>query len=162
MADYGPALRFFIQRRVGCEADAAELAQQALVEAASNLSSYRGEAAFSTWVFGIASNIALNHVNRSARRRRLLESVDTHESLRGQAPDPFDVLTARQAATLAAETLARMPASMSEPLRLVATDDLSYEQVARQLSVPIGTVRSRVFRARRAIRERLQTAGYDA
>ncbi len=67
IAAYGLALRSFTLKKAGNEADAAEPAQQTLAEALSNLRGYRGEASFSTWVFGIASNIALNHVNRTAQ-----------------------------------------------------------------------------------------------
>ena len=89
IADYGLALR---------QADAAELAQQTLAEARSNLRGYRGEASFFTWVFGIASNIALNHVNRTARRRWRLKTFDEHETtLRCRHPDSCEALTSRQA-----------------------------------------------------------------
>jgi DNA-directed RNA polymerase specialized sigma24 family protein len=98
IADYGLALRHFILKKVGNEADAAEPAQQTLAEARSNLRGYRGEASFSTCIFGIASNIALNHVNRTARRRWRLETFDEHETtLRCRHPDSCEALTSRQA-----------------------------------------------------------------
>lgn len=67
IADCGLALRYFILKKQGNKTNAAELAQQTLVEALTNLRGHRGEASFSTWVFGITSNIALNHVNRTAQ-----------------------------------------------------------------------------------------------
>jgi DNA-directed RNA polymerase specialized sigma24 family protein len=80
IADHGLAPRYFILKKVGNEADATEPAQQTFADALSNLRGYRGGASFSTRVFGIASNIARDHVNLTARWRWRLETFDAHET----------------------------------------------------------------------------------
>ena len=159
--DYGAALHYFVLRRVGNQTDAEEVAQQALVEAATSLTAFRGEAEISTWTFGIATNLIRNHINRSPERRYIFESDDVLDLLEDPASNPFDLLARRQAMRIVAGKLAELPTGMAEALILVSVDGLSYEDTALKLGVPVGTVRSRVSRARAAIRALLRDAGCD-
>ncbi|GAA4348395.1 RNA polymerase sigma factor [Variovorax defluvii] len=159
--DYGAALRYFVLRRVGNPTDAEEVAQQALVEAATNLAAYRGEAEISTWTFGIASNLIRNHINRSPERRYVFEPADVLDLLEDPTSDPFDVLSRRQVMNIVVAKLGELPKGMAEALLLVSVDGLSYEDTASQLGVPVGTVRSRVSRARATLRALLRDAGFD-
>lgn len=159
--DYGAALHYFVLRRVGNQTDAEEVAQQALVEAAVSLTAYRGEAEVSTWTFGIATNLIRNHLNRSPQRRYVFESADILEEQEDPTGNPFDLLARRQAMNIVACKLDELPVGMAEALILVCVDGLSYEDTALQLGVPVGTVRSRISRARAAIRALLREAGCD-
>lgn len=160
--EYGQALHYFVLRRVGHEADAAEIAQQAFVAAALGLSSFRGEAGLSTWLFGIATNLARNFVNRAPHRRHLFESADVLEKLEAPETDPCESLSQRQVIAIVARAIDELPQYMAEALVLVCIDGASYEEAARRLDVPVGTVRSRISRARACIRRRLRAAGCDA
>ncbi|MDR6536944.1 RNA polymerase sigma factor [Variovorax soli] len=159
--DYGAALHYFVLRRVGNPTDAEEVAQQALVEAAASFTAFRGEAEVSTWTFGIATNLIRNHLNRSPERRYVFESADILEEQEDPSGNPFDLLARRQAMHIVACKLGELPSGMAEALILVSVDGLSYEDTALQLGVPVGTVRSRISRARSAIRALLREAGCD-
>jgi RNA polymerase sigma factor (sigma-70 family) len=158
--EYGRSLYYFVLKRVGHPDDAEDIVQQTLVEAACGLTAYRGEAELSTWVFGIASNLARNHVTRAPQYRHQFESdlvLDGRES-----PDlqPCERLSQAQTLTLVSEAIDRMSPEMAHALNLVAIQDLSYKEAASKLKLPIGTLRSRVSRARAAIREHMSNAGF--
>jgi RNA polymerase sigma factor (sigma-70 family) len=163
VADYGHALHYFVLRRVGNETDAAEIAQQAFVEASLSLNSFRGEAGVSTWIFGIATNLARNHLNRAPHRRHQFESSDVLDDHEAPNTNPCELLERRQTMAIVAEAIEALPPAMSEALLLVSVEGLSYEEAAEQLQVPLGTVRSRISRARSHIRTRLrQVSGAEA
>ena len=160
--EYGHALHYFVLRRVGNETDAADIAQQAFVAAAAGLRTFRGEAGVSTWIFGIATNLARNFLNRAPHRRHLFESADVLDEFEAPETDPCEALSRRQTLTLVASAINDLPSCMAQALLLVCVDGASYEEAARQLGVPVGTVRSRISRARGSIRERLREAGCDS
>jgi RNA polymerase sigma-70 factor (ECF subfamily) len=153
--EYRRALYFFILRRVGLPEDAEDLAQQALVEAARNIASFRGDAEMSTWIYGIALNLARNHVTRSPNRRHVFESDEVLEETEAPHSDPCDQASQRQELTRLSEALGQLREGSVQALMLVAVDGLSYEEAALELGVPVGTIRSRVSRARAEVRQRL-------
>jgi RNA polymerase sigma-70 factor (ECF subfamily) len=159
LADYGKALHYFVLRRVGNDTDAADIAQQAFVEAATSLTAFRGEAEISTWIFGIAANLVRNHLNRAPQRRYTFEDPEVLEEREAPDLDPCEALARRQLMDAVASQVAALPRCMSEALLLVSVEGLSYEDAARRLGVPVGTVRSRVSRARAAIRQGMDHAG---
>jgi RNA polymerase sigma-70 factor (ECF subfamily) len=160
--EYGASLYYFVLKRVGHADDAADIAQQAFVEAACSLTSFRGEAEISTWIFGIATNLARNHISRAPKNRHRFESDDVLENCESPQPRPCESLSQRQGLELVSEAMERMPREMAQALNLVAVEELSYDDAAAQLNVPVGTVRSRVSRARAAVRQHLRSAGYLA
>jgi RNA polymerase sigma factor (sigma-70 family) len=156
---YGRRLHYFVLRKVGNETDAADIAQQAFVEAAMNFSNFRGESGVATWIFGIAVNLTRNHLNRSPQRRYVFESSDALEGHAAPDSDPCEALARRQLVGIVASSLETLPQRMSEALMLVSIDGLSYQEAAVQLGIPVGTVRSRVCRARATIRDHVRAAG---
>jgi RNA polymerase sigma-70 factor (ECF subfamily) len=158
--EYGNSLYYFVLKRVGHVDDAAEIAQQTFVEAACSLTSYRGEAEFSTWIFGIAANLARNHVSRAPQRRHHFESELVLDGCESPELQPCENLSQRQGLELVSEAISRMPPEMAQALKLVAVEEMSYREAAEELNVPVGTVRSRVSRARAAVRAHLLNAGY--
>lgn len=124
--------------------DAEDVAQDAFTQAFTSIKSFRGESQFFTWIYRITVNLCLQR----RRRQRPEESTDEYELSTTQRVE--DQVVTKM---LVERTLSRM----SEPLRvaLVLRDmqDLSYEEVAGVLNIPIGTVRSRLNEARRQFRE---------
>lgn len=155
-------LQAFVQRHIGHAADAEDLTQQAFVEAARSLATFRGEAALSTWLYGIAMNLVRNHLSRAPRRRYRIEGDEALEALESTSPGPQRLVENAQITTLLLSELAALSPEMRDVLLAVAVDDLSYEDAALMLSIPVGTVRSRVSRARGTLRERFKAVGIDA
>lgn len=153
IADHAMALRYFVLKRVGNPDDAAEIVQHAFVEAACGFSSYRGQAELSTWLYGIALNLARNHINRCPTRRHVFEGEEELDSHESATDEPSVQASRRQSLSLASRAMESLPPEMRKALHLVAVEELSYEQAAEQLDVPVGTVRSRVSRARALVRE---------
>jgi len=152
-------LQRFIMRHIGNPSDAEDLAQQAFVEAARSYRSFRGESQLSTWLYGIALNLVRNHLSRSPEQR--YQFVGEQALLDAESPDgaPEHLAERRQAMSLLQESLNELPENMRQILLMVGVDDLSYEDAAAMLTVPIGTVRSRLSRARAALREKMQAKG---
>lgn len=158
--DFGTSLYYFVLKRVGHPDDAADIAQQSFVEAACSLTSYRGEAELSTWIFGIATNLSRNHVNRAPQHRHHFESDDILEGCASPELSPSESLSQREGLALVSDAMKQLPQEMQEALTLIAIDELSYQEAAIELNVPVGTVRSRVSRARAAVRKHLREAGF--
>jgi RNA polymerase sigma-70 factor (ECF subfamily) len=158
--EYGTSLYYFVLKRVGHADDAADITQQALVEAACSFTSYRGEAELSTWVFGIATNLARNHISRAPHHRHRFEPDEVLNVCESPELQPCETLSQRQGLELVSEAIRQMPPDMARALNLVAVEEMSYEEAANELNVPVGTVRSRVSRARSAVRQHLRRAGY--
>jgi RNA polymerase sigma-70 factor (ECF subfamily) len=148
-------LRDFIARNIGQHSDAEDLTQQAFVAAARSIGEFRGESALSTWLYGIAMNLVRNYLSRAPHRRFVFEDQSVLESLSSQEPGPQEHLERRQLVQRLLVELEALPPEMRDVLLLVAVDDFSYEQAATLLSIPVGTVRSRVSRSRATLRARL-------
>lgn len=145
----------FVRKYVRHHEQAEDLTQEAFLQAYLNLARFREDSRFSTWLIGIAYNLTLNYLNRS---REL--STD------GEKPDeqaaPEDDPAAAHIRTTALERLEQAIGRLSEELRdcliLVALEELDYPQAAAALGVPVGTVKSRLSRARAQLR---QSLGYE-
>lgn len=152
-------LHRFIVRYIGQSDDAEDIAQQAFLEAARTIERFRGESELSTWLYGIAMNLVRNYLNRAPHRVHRFESDEVLESFCAPEGDPSDIVDMQQTMRMLTESMAELPAEMREVLTLVAIDEVCYEEAAAILSIPIGTVRSRLSRARAALRSRLGGAG---
>jgi RNA polymerase sigma-70 factor (ECF subfamily) len=152
-------LQRFIVRHIGNPADAEDLAQQAFLEAVKSYRTFRGESQLSTWLYGIALNLVRNHLSRAPECRYFFAGEDALADHAAQDLPPDDALEQNQTMRLLQESLAELPPNMREILLMVGMDDLSYEEAAVLLTVPIGTVRSRLSRARTALREKMRKKG---
>lgn len=155
---HGERLRRFVARHVGNPSEAEELAQQAFVEAACTYASFRGDSQASTWLYGIALNLVRNHLSRAPSRRYEFDGEDALADHACSRPDPSQQLALTQRMRLLQAELDGLVPEVREVLLLVSLDELSYEQAAAQLDIPVGTVRSRVSRARAQLRQRLLAA----
>ena len=158
---HGTRLHRFIIKNIGNSTDAEDLAQQAFLEAVRSYETFKGQSELSTWLYGIAMNLVRNHLSRAPHRR--YEFTDESELSELEA----DALTPAQAAEQAQhmrhleDAMAELPQSMRDILLMVAVDELSYEDAAALLTVPVGTVRSRLSRARSALRAKLAARGVE-
>jgi RNA polymerase sigma factor (sigma-70 family) len=146
------AIRAYLQRRVGRDLGE-ELAAQTFVKAFERRTSYDSTyASAKPWLFAIATNLLRHHVRDELRHLRTLQgqpaSVLTMD-------DEDDRLTALHLRPMLASALADLADADREALLLFVHGGLSYDEIATVLGVPIGTVRSRIYRAKERLRERL-------
>lgn len=149
----------FVIKYIDHPDDAADITQQAFVEAARTIASFRGDSKLSTWLFGIAMNMVRNYLSRAPHRVYKFETDDVLGSVAGNSLDPSDSLEQKQIIQLLEVAFSDLPDEMSEVLGLVAIDEISYQDAADILSIPLGTVRSRVSRARAVLRTHFVQAG---
>jgi len=157
--EHSTRLQRFIIKHIGNTTEAEDLAQQAFVEAARSYRSFRGESQLSSWLYGIALNLVRNYLSRAPERRHdfVSDSVLAEHASNDLTPDR--ILEQNQTMALLQESLEELPANMRDILLMVGLDDISYEEAAALLTVPIGTVRSRLSRARSALRDKLAEKG---
>lgn len=143
--------------------DAEDVAQETFVTAFRSLPDFRGEARFTTWLHRIAVTRALNHVSRAEERERraaLAIGVTEHDDpeprtvsdLPHPGPSPFRALQAREMASRLADCFERLPAEWKAVVALRDAESRAYVEMAHLLGIAIGTVRSRLARARFALR----------
>ena len=147
---FGVALRM-----LGNAAEAEEVAQEAFVRAHRALGDFRGDAKLSTWLYAITSRLCLNRL-ASGERRLARQGEDTLLRLSDAAPRPDAALERRELET----ALGRAIADLAEDGRIVVVlrdlEGLSYEEIAQVLELPLGTVRSRLHRARADLKAKLE------
>ena len=151
-----------VRRYVRDEAEAEDVAQEAFVRAWRALPQFRGESQFYTWLYRIAVNTAKNHL-AGLGRRPAMEAIDDEagttlreaEALQDGASPEQEVLRGELEALVLAAFEALAP-ELRDALSLREVEGLSYEAIAERMGCPIGTVRSRIFRARDAIDARLR------
>ncbi|MBS0461936.1 MAG: RNA polymerase sigma factor RpoE [Proteobacteria bacterium] len=139
-----------------------DVAQDTFVRAWKALANFRGDAQFYTWLYRIAVNTAKNHLVAS-NRRPPAEDIDVADAvnfagaarLRDDDTPEHELLRAEIERTVA-DTVAALPDDLRTAVTLREVDGLSYEEIAERMGCPIGTVRSRIFRAREAIDEKLR------
>lgn len=142
--------------------EALDVAQETFLRAYRALGKFRGESAFYSWLYRIAVNTARNHL--AAQRHRHEETVDSDDKLAVQAledrlPDlntPEAMLLSDEIRRTIERTVEELPPELRTAILLREVEGLSYEEIARIMDCPIGTVRSRIFRAREVINARLE------
>lgn len=152
-------LYHFVLARVRDADDAAEIAQQAFTEALQSYEDFRGDSEIHTWLYSIALNLTRNYLSRSPRRRYQFDGEEVLAEHPAQHADPLDQLDAQQCITMLQRHLGQLPQEMRETLLYVTLDDNSYGEAAQAFAVPVGTVRSRVSRARSILRHQLSQDG---
>ena len=136
------------------------MAQESFIKAYKSLDSFREESAFYTWLYRITSNTAKNYLISKKRKKELLET----EVLSSEEMDIFDIpggssleeiLEANYLRELIFESLSNLPEDIRTAVSLREFDGLSYDEISEVLDCPIGTVRSRIFRGREIIQEKI-------
>lgn len=151
-----------IGRYVSNPADATDIAQEAFIKAYRALPSFRGDSAFYTWLYRIAINTAKNHLLAQSRRPPG-EDIDAGdaEQFAGDSglkeyATPERMLLRDEIQATINTAIEALPEDLKTAIILRELEGLSYEDIARAMDCPIGTVRSRIFRAREAIEKRLE------
>ena len=157
---YQDRLVHSLEHAIGSREDALDAAQQAFVSAWKNLASFRQDAAFYSWLYRVALNAAISN---KRRQRVPTTSLENYVAAAGVVPhdknsdaDPERQLASDEHVCLVREALLQLAKEFRQPLVLKEMDGFSYEEIASILDIPIGTVRSRIFRARKELTERLQ------
>jgi RNA polymerase sigma-70 factor (ECF subfamily) len=151
-----PAIVSLSYRLSGSVAEAEDIAQDSFIRAWQALPRFRGDAAFRTWMYRIATNTALQYL----RRRR--PQVDIEELPLAASDDPEGSAVVAEQRNLVQHTILRLPAESRLVLVLREYHDLSYKEIAATLQVPLGTVMSRLHYARQWLREQLPRQLYSA
>jgi RNA polymerase sigma-70 factor (ECF subfamily) len=140
--------------------EASEVTQETFLAAWQGLPAFRGDARFSTWLYRIAYNCALKQLEQRKREKALQVCMQTEEVIaQEQCLDAELEARARQA--LVQEHLANLPAKYRIVLVLRHLQDMTYEEMAEILTMPIGTIKTHLFRARNLLKERLETFEHE-
>lgn len=158
VAKYQRKLVRLISRIVRDTAEVEDVAQEAFIKAYRALPQFRGESAFYTWLYRIGVNTAKNFLVAQRRRaptstEKDAEEAETFEDA-GQLRDintPESILMSRQVAMTVNAAMDKLPQELRTAITLREVEGLSYDEIAELMDCPIGTVRSRIFRAREAI-----------
>ena len=147
--------------------DALDLSQEAFIRAWRSLGQYQFEASFSTWLFRLTSNICIDFLRRKKRRQEtsLTESYDDSDegaelSVPDMQPSPEQQAMTNETKIELARAMERLSPEHREILQLRVIEDLQYEQIADILGVRVGTVKSRLARARLSLRKILKAGNY--
>jgi len=150
-----------VARYVKAAGDVEDVVQETFIRAYRGLASFRGDSAFYSWLYRIATNAALNHL-RQAPGDVLLGDAAPEERAEAFEPgvsdgeDPERSLIAKQIAETVNRAVARLQPELAEALMLYEVEGKAYAEIADMLGIPIGTVRTRIFRAREFIAKRLE------
>ena len=151
-----------ISRYIHDHSEVFDVSQETFIKAYRALPKFRGDSAFYTWLYRIATNTAKNHLAAKGRRPPMddveamtAEQMDTSLRLKEQATPENLAMEAEVAQTIR-QAVDDLPEDLRVAITLREMDGLSYEEIAEAMDCPIGTVRSRIFRARDAIDKRLQ------
>jgi RNA polymerase sigma-70 factor, ECF subfamily len=151
-----------VSRFVNDAAEAEDVAQEAFLKAYRALASFRGDSAFYTWLYRIAINTAKNALVSSRRRPVEFdldlqdpEQYDRQAKLK-EADTPEGVLLTEEIRTVVERAMEQLPEDLRTAIVLRELEGLSYEEIAEAMDCPVGTVRSRIFRAREAIDKKLK------
>ena len=145
-----------VSRYLNNAAEVEDVTQEAFIKTYRALPNFRGDSAFYTWLYRIAANAAKNHLVALGRRSTSYMALDDLEvfDVPGRLKDhesPDEVIMGQQLEMLISRTIEELPVELRAALTLREFEGLSYEGIADVLECPIGTVRSRIFRAREAI-----------
>ncbi|MBD5148479.1 MAG: sigma-70 family RNA polymerase sigma factor [Oscillibacter sp.] len=143
--------------------DAAEAAQEAFLAAWQGLPNFRGDAAFSTWLYRLASNACVDILRKESRRGAAegpsLDDEAVPIDPPDRAPTPQEAVERRELREEIEAGLAALPAEYRQPLVLREIHQLSYQEIAQAMDLDLGTVKSRISRGRRRLREILLQSG---
>ena len=151
-----------ISRFISDHAEIHDVAQDAFIKAYRALPNFRGDSAFYTWMYRIAINTAKNYLTAKGRRppQSDIDSQDAENYSVGanlhEHASPETLLMRDQLKKVIFDTINDLPEDLKTAITLREIDGLSYEEIADSMNCPVGTVRSRIFRAREAIDEQMK------
>ena len=162
---YQDRLVHSLEHALNSRDDALDVAQQAFVLAWKKLSTFRRESAFYSWLYRIARNVAISSIRQPGIKSTSLDQL--HDAAGFEPTDgnsrsaPEHASKQLEEINLVQNALQEIPDEFRQPLVLKEIDGMSYEQIAKILDIPLGTVRSRIFRARQELIAKLQRYSRD-
>ena len=160
---YQRKLHRLLSRLIRDSAEVEDVAQETFIKAYRALGSFRGDSAFYTWLYRIGINTAKNYLVSQGRRAPTSTSFDSEEAENFEDGDqlrdintPERLMMTRQIGDTVNAAMEALPEELKTAIVLREIEGLSYEEIATIMDCPIGTVRSRIFRAREAISEKLK------
>ncbi len=160
---YRRRLLRLLSRMVRNQEEVEDIAQETFIKAYRALPNFRGDAAFYTWLYRIGVNTAKNHL---AARNKAMPTISDQAMNDEDEPDerlvaqeistPESILHSKQMVMVVNEAIEALPEELRTAITLREMEGLSYEEIAEMMACPIGTVRSRIFRAREAIATKLR------
>ena len=163
VSKYQRKLGRLLSRFIRDPAEVEDVAQEAFIKAYRALPSFRGDSAFYTWLYRIGINTAKNYLVAMGRRAPTTTEFDSEEAENFEDGDqlrdlntPEAELMTRQIAATVNQTMEELPEELRTAITLREIEGMSYEDIANVMNCPIGTVRSRIFRARETIADRLR------
>jgi RNA polymerase sigma-70 factor (ECF subfamily) len=163
VAKYQRKLMRLLSRLIRDSAEVEDVAQESFIKAYRALPSFRGDSAFYTWLYRIGINTAKNFLVSQGRRAPTTTEFDSEEAETFEEGDqlrdintPERMLQSKQIGETVEAAMEALPEELRTAIVLRELEGLSYEEIAGIMDCPIGTVRSRIFRAREAIAERIK------
>lgn len=163
VAKYQRKLARLLSRLIRDPAEIEDVSQEAFIKAYRALPSFRGDSAFYTWLYRIGINTAKNFLVSQGRRAPTTTDFNAEEAETFEDADqlrdintPENELMSKQIAATVNKAVEALPEELRTALTLREIEGMSYEDIATLMDCPIGTVRSRIFRAREAVAERLR------
>ncbi|MDA9993730.1 RNA polymerase sigma factor RpoE [Burkholderiales bacterium] len=152
-----------VSRFVRSDAEVEDIVQESFIKAYRALGSFRGDSAFYTWLYRIAVNTAKNYLVAASKRPISLTQFEKNDDddfeedhFMSDAATPESELITKQIAETVNKTMNELPTDLREAIMLREIEGMSYEDIADSMGCPIGTVRSRIFRAREAISQKIK------
>jgi len=160
---YQRPIAAYVYRMIGDYDSALDLTQEVFIKVYNSLHRYRSEFKFSTWIYKIAHNAAIDHLRRHAvREQALTNGFDTERrevSLESRRLTPEQESERNEKRSEIESVVQLLPAAYRELIVLRHSQDLSYDEIAEVTGLPLGTVKNRLFRAREAMRDHLLQRG---
>jgi len=160
---YQRKLARLLSRFIRDQAEVEDVTQEAFIKAYRALPAFRGDSAFYTWLYRIGINTAKNYLMAMGRRAPTSTEVGAEEAEGFEEGEqlrdintPESVLLSNEIAETVNSTIEQLPEELRQAIQMREIEGMSYEEIAQAMNCPIGTVRSRIFRARDAIAERLR------
>jgi len=160
---YQRKLARLLSRFIRDPAEVEDVTQEAFIKAYRALPAFRGDSAFYTWLYRIGINTAKNYLMAMGRRAPTSTEVEADEAEGFEEGEqlrdintPESVLLSNEIAETVNSTIEKLPEELRTAIQLREIEGMSYDDIARVMDCPIGTVRSRIFRAREAIAEQLR------
>ena len=160
---YQRKLSRLLSRFIRDQAEVEDVTQEAFIKAYRALPAFRGDSAFYTWLYRIGINTAKNYLMALGRRAPTSTEVEAEEAEGFEEGEqlrdintPESLLLSNEIAETVNSTIEQLPEELRQAIQMREIEGMSYEEIAQAMNCPIGTVRSRIFRAREAIAERLR------
>jgi len=155
MARYRDSIFFMVLKMVHNRDDAEDLTIEAFGKAFNSINNYSADYAFSTWLFKIATNNSIDFIRKKRLQTTSLDQTSTTDdgettpiAVRDHAPDPEETVIKEQRAAKIREAIEQLSPKYRSLIELRYLDELSYEEIAEKLDLPLGTVKAQLFRAK--------------